>query len=201
MAVLRVFGRLPVKCGIVAVLVISGLVAAARPLVAQDMDVPVQVHVPILLKVISFDRQLRSRSAREVVVGVVMQGRNRASAVAGAAAAEIFATPGTTVDGLPVRVVVVDLDHQSIRQVLAQSSLTHLYVSPLRAIDISDLASRARAAGIVTMTGIPEYLERGLSVGVGLRGGRPRILVNVGASRAAGAEFSAELLKLADLVP
>lgn len=201
MAVLSVFGRLPVNCGIGAVLMFSCLVAAVRPLAAQDMDVPVRVHVPILLKVISFDRHLRARAGSDIVVGVVMQGRNRASVVAGEEAASIMATAGTTVDGIPVRVVVFDLDRQTIQQILATETLTHLYIPPLRAVDIGHLAGHARAARVVTMTGVADYLPRGISVGVGLRAGRPRILVNVGASRAQGADFSAELLKLADLVP
>jgi hypothetical protein len=201
MAVLSMRARLPVTRGLVAVLALAYLASAARPLVAQELDVPVRTQVPILLKVISFDRQLRARAPREVVVGVVMQGGYRGSVLAHGEAVAILATPGATVDGIPVRVVTFDLDRLSIEGMFANTSLTHLYVTPLRAVDIGELAVRARAARVTTLASVPEYLTRGLSLGVGLRAGRPRILVNVRASRAEGAELSAELLKLADLIP
>jgi hypothetical protein len=201
MAILNVFGCPPVKRSMLAVLALACLVSAFHPLPAQDMDVPVGVQVPILLKVISFDRQLRVRAPREVVVGVVMQGGNRPSVVARDEAVTILAARGTTVDGIPVRVVIFDLDRQSIHAMFANTALTHLYVTPLRAVDIRELAEHARIEKVITMTGVSDYLTRGLSVSVGVRGGRPRILVNVEASRAEGADLSAELLKLAELIP
>lgn len=201
MAILSVFGRLPVKLGILVPLVLAGLLSAFQPLSAQEMDVPMRVQMPILLKVISFDRRLHARAPRDVVIGVVMQRGNRASVVAHDQAVEVLTAPGTSVDGIPVRVVTFDLDRQSVQDILDNTVLTHLYVTPLRAIDIGELASLARAAQVTTMTGVSEHLDRGLSIGVGLRAGRPRILVNVNASRAEGAELSAELLKLAELVP
>jgi hypothetical protein len=50
------------------------------------------------------------------------------------------------------------------------------------------------------MSGVPRHVASGLALGVGLRGGRPRILVHVEASRLEGADLSAELLKLAEIV-
>lgn len=168
---------------------------------AQQMEVPLQVQIPILLKVISFDRQLRVRAPQDVVIGVAMQSGNRASVTASDEVVRLLSEPGTNVDGIPVRVVVIDLDRQSTTGMLAHTRMTHLYVTPIRAVNIRELAQLARAARVTTMTGVAEHLDRGLSIGVGLRGGRPRILVNVSASRAEGADLSAELLKLAELVP
>ncbi len=193
--------RLPLMLALVAAMLVAGPASAFAPLAAQDMDVPMQVQMPILLKVISFDRQLRARAPREVVIGVVMQGGNRTSMSAHDQALAILTATGTRVDGLPVRVITFDLDRQSIREVLSNVALTHLYVTPLRAVDIGELATQARVAGVTTMSGVAAHLERGISLGVGLRDGRPKILVNVRASRAEGADLSAELLKLAEVVP
>ena len=195
------FGRVIAKGGLLAAMLFAGPVSAFEPLAAQDMDVPMRVQMPILLKVISFDRQLHTRAPRDVVIGVIMQGGNRASVAAHDQAIEILTAAGTTVDGIPVRVITFDLDRQSVREVFANVALTHVYVTPLRAVDIGELATQARAAGVTTMTGVAEHLGRGISIGVGLRAGRPKILVNVRAARAEGAELSAELLKLAELTP
>lgn len=201
MAILSMVARPRVKRSLLGMLTLAALVSAFRPLPAQEMDVPMRVQMPILVKVISFDRRLRARAPDSVVIGVLMQRGNRASVLAHDEAVEILTAPGTTIDGIPVRVITFDLDRQSIRDVFANEDLTHLYVTPVRAVDIGALASGARAAGITTMTGVAEHLTRGLSLGVGLRGGRPKILVNMAASRAEGADLSAELLKLAELVP
>lgn len=201
MAILSMVALPRVRLGLLGTLILAGLVSAFRPLPAQEMDVPMRVQMPILLKVISFDRQLRTRAPRQVVIGLLMQRGNRASVLARDEAVEILAASGTAIDGIPVQVVTFDLDRQSLHDVFAHEGLTHLYVTPIRAVDIGELAAEARAADVTTMTGVAEYLTRGVSLGVGLRGGRPRILVNVGASRAEGAELSAELLKLAELVP
>ena len=191
--------RLARHC-LLPVLVMAGLALPWRSVVAQGMDVPVGVQVPILLKVLSFDRQLHTRAREGVVVGIVMQGGNRASVMARDAAVDLLTAPGTTVDGIAVRVVSIDLDRQSIGNIFADQLYTHLYITPLRAVDIRELAAAARVARVITMTGVPGHLNDGLSLSVGLRAGRPKILVNVNASRAEGADLSAELLKLAEVV-
>jgi hypothetical protein len=75
-----------------------------------------------------------------------------------------------------------------------------LYVSPLRAVHLEDVALVSRAAQITTVTGVPRYVETGLAIGVDLKGERPQIVVNLAASRAEGADLTAHLLKLARVV-
>jgi hypothetical protein len=185
---------------VACVLATVSLFASARPLAAQEMDVPVDVQLPILLKVLTFDRKLATRAPREAVVAVAFQGGNRASVVAKDAALRILrATPQLT-EGVALRVVTVDLDDTTLDAAHAAGPITHLYLTPLRATDVREIATWARKAGITTMSGVTRHVESGLALGVGMRGGRPRILVNVEASRLEGAELSAELLKLAEIV-
>jgi YfiR/HmsC-like len=165
------------------------------------MDVPVAVHLPVLLKVLSFDRQLRTRAPHEVVVGVVYQSGSRASVVAKDEAMQAFKAASTLVQDLPMRAIVIDLDHGTLADALEGRKLTHLYLTPLRATDVHALALLSREAHVITMTGVARYLDDGIGLGVGLRGGRLRILVNLDACRIAGADLSAEVLKLAELVP
>jgi hypothetical protein len=185
---------------VACVLATVSLVASARPLAAQEMDVPVDVQLPILLKVLTFDRKLATRAPDEVVVAVAFQGGNRASVVAKDAALRILRATPQLAEGVPLRVVTVDLDDTTLDVAHAAERITHLYLTPLRATDVRGIAGWARKAGITTMSGVTRHVENGLALGVGMRGGRPRILVNVEASRLEGAELSAELLKLAEIV-
>lgn len=167
---------------------------------AQDMDVPVDLQMSVFLKVISFDRQLHVRAPTEVVIGIAFQGGNRASSIARDEARRSIAAARDGVDGLPIRVESIDLDVERLGEALRRRALTHLYVTPLRAADIGAIAAATRAARVTTLTGVPRYVARGLAIGVELRAERPRILVNLEASRLEGAELAAELLKLATIV-
>ena len=70
----------------------------------------------------------------------------------------------------------------------------------LRAFDLAAITDWARKSRIVTLTGIPAFVDRGVSVGIDLQGGKPRILINLQAARAEGADFDSGLLKLARIV-
>jgi hypothetical protein len=186
------------RLGFVAV--VAALCAAPAGMArAQEMDVAPAIQIPILVKVMTFDRQLRVRAPEGPVVGIVFQSGNRASTLA---KDDVVRSLGTTrdVDGERFRVVAIDLDRERLEEALRTSNVTVLYVTPLRATDVGALAAIARAAHVTTVTGVPRYVSLGLGIGVGQRGGRPRILINVEATRLEGAEFGAELLKLAEIV-
>ncbi len=167
---------------------------AAAPAAAQEVPVPVEVQVPLLLKILTFDRHL-TYAPEPLVVGIVFQGRNRASAAIGDEVRGRFASV------VPLmRVVMIDLDDTSdLRAILLRKSVRVLYVAPLQAVSVSTVAEATRGQRVVSVTGVPRYVEQGLSVGIDLNGARPRIVINLAASRAEGAEFSAELLKLVRL--
>jgi hypothetical protein len=164
---------------------------------AQEMQVPVATQIQLFLKVLTFDRQMRSRAGTEVVVGVAYQSGSRASAIAGDVALRALGLAHDSVDGLPVRAVAIDLDNEALAGALAKYRVAVLYVAPLRGVDVASIASAARAAHVMTMTGVPDYVARGLSVGVRLQRDRPKLLVNLTASKLEGSDLSAELLKLA----
>lgn len=179
--------------------VIAGLLLA-MPLAAQEATVPVGLQIPLFLKVVSFDRQLASRMNEELVVAVAYQGGNRESVRAMEDAVRAIRS-ARGVPGMPeLRIESIDLDRASLVAELARRQVTILYVAPLRAVDIAIIADAARAARVTTFTGTPRYLSDGLAVSVRYQGERPKLLINVDAARLEGAEFSAELLKLAQVM-
>jgi hypothetical protein len=171
-----------------------GLGAIASPTMAQDVPVPSAVQVPLLLKILTFDRHLAA-AAEPLVVGVVFQRRNRASAAIGDEVRVLL-----TASARPIRVIVIDLDEtRDLRGMLLRESVRVVYIAPLQAVSISTLTDATRGEGVVSITGVPRYVEQGLAVGIDMSDSRPRIVINLAASRAEGADFSAELLKLARL--
>lgn len=178
------------------------LLALAGEAFAQQMPVPVDVQVPILLKVLSFDRRIADARGEKLVVGVLYQSGFRDSSAVKDRVLDALSRAGSNGPAnRPLVVVSVDGDgKEGVDKSLTRLGVKVLYVTPLRAFDLSSLVSASRRSGILTLTGVPEYVASGLSVGVDLRQDRPRILVNLGAARAEGADLAAPLLGLASLV-
>ena len=57
------------------------------------------------------------------------------------------------------------------------------------------------AKGILFISGSQAYVEGGkVSIGLGIEGGKPKIIVNMGKLKAEGQELSADLLKIAKVI-
>ncbi|MDA1192290.1 MAG: YfiR family protein [Candidatus Poribacteria bacterium] len=168
---------------------------------AQQMIAPVRVQYAVLKKVLTFDRALPLRlvESEEIVVGIVYQARFRESLNA---RDEFIRVSKEDKDrklfDKPYRIESIDVEDVSDwKKKLLESKPNILYIAPLRAVELTTITKITRDAGIVTLTGVPQYVEQGISVGVGLKGGnKPEILVNVTAAKAEGADFHSELLKL-----
>jgi hypothetical protein len=187
-------------------LLFAGLVAlSAGRAAAQDTPVPVDVQVRIMVKILNFDRKLSERLNGRLTVGVLYQGRYRTSAnVGGEVCRTLLELPRATLgslETLQISCVPIDLDETpDLAAALRRERVQVLYVSPLRAFRLEDVAAVSRAGGITTLTGVPRYVETGLAIGVDMKGDRPEIVINLAASRAEGADLNAQLLKLARLV-
>jgi hypothetical protein len=168
---------------------------------SDEPDLAMTVQYPLLLKILQFDRNLTARAGQEVVIGVVYQGRFRASARAceemrkAAQGAE-----AERINDRRINIVEVDLERVNLKDALDSLKVDVVYVAPLRATDIRDITEVTRELHITTVTGTEEYVHEGLAVGLGVWQEKPRVFVNLGASRAEGADFSSGLLSLAQVV-
>lgn len=181
---------------VVPLLLVAAGSAGVPPL---EMAVPVQLQYPLFLKILTYDRALPARVGDELVIGVVYQERVRESYRVKDDFLDVMngADVGA-VQGVAVRGVAVE--HGSLERETALAGIDVLYLTPMRAPDLARVTALARAHSVSTLTGVPEYVEQGIAIGVGVDGRRPRILVNLGAARAEGAQLSAQLLRLAHVI-
>jgi len=183
-----------------------GLLLALLPFAgrvdAQQMPVPVDVQVPVLLKVLTFDRHIADARGENLVMGVLYQSGYRVSSTAKDRVLEAISRAGSKGPAdRPLNVVAIDADQrENLGEALTRLGVKVLYVTPLRAFDLESVVAATRRSRTLTMTGVPEYVEAGLSVGLDLRQDRPQILVNLHAVRAEGADLAAPLLRLATAV-
>lgn len=178
---------------------ITALALFSAPAYAQSMPVPIEIQYPLLMRVFSADRNLTARSGSDMVIGVIYQKGVRESSQAAAALQEwARRNPSSPIAGSTVRLVPTAVDEMAGLDLrLLRDSVDLCYIAPLRAASLDSLLAATRRAGVATCTGVPEYVERGVSVGIGVKADRPQILVNMSAAKAEGIELGSQVLKLA----
>lgn len=179
---------------------LATLAFAASPSLAQEMEIPVAVQLPLFLKILSFDHQLVARAAGAPVIAIAFQSGYRPSEQTRDELLRLAGDTRPSIAGVRIRFVSIDLDRESLAEQLVRDRVTILYLAPVRGMNVREIAAATRAARVTTVTGVSRYVELGLAVGARLRGDRPQILVNLIASRLEGAELGAELLKLAQIL-
>lgn len=172
------------------------------PAWADDMPVPVEIQVPLLMKILSADRNLQDRVSGNLVIGILYQEKNRKSRATMAEFALIAASDKVAAAAKwPFTIAPIAIDQtEDLAGELARQQVNVCYVTPLQAVEVATLIAGVNTAGALTCTGVPDYVDRGAVVGIGTRGDRPEIIVNLDSARTAGAAFSSQLLKLARIV-
>ena len=159
-----------------------------------SMPVPVDVQTELFVNIGKHDRNFDPR--RGIVLGIVYQDDFPESVAAKNAVIEAAKSRSLPVTCVPLEVG----SQQLLRKRLTETNANIVYVAPLRAVDVGDIGRITRQRDIRSVTGIPEYVDLGIAVGIGLRNRRPLIIINLEAARAEGAAFSSQLLSLARIV-
>jgi len=169
---------------------------------AQEMPVPVDVQFTLFAKILSFDRNFDVREKTAVTIGILYQGTYRTSLHAKDDAVRALQTASISVSGKLVRFVEFDVAEGIDRLTPDMlGGIDVLYITPLTAVDIVSIAGLTRTRSIRSLTGVPEYVASGVAVGIGTRGERPEIVINLPAAKLEGSNYSSQLLKLARVIP
>jgi len=182
----------------VAVLVALAVVVAAQ---VSAEEVPAPARALILLRVLAYDYQLPKRAGDTVRVAVIYRagdGRSEAAATE-TAAALVDAAQHVSVAGRPVRVTSLPYTDGLDRE-LARAQAAAAYVCPGLSGQAAAIATATQKSQTLTFTDDAESVRAALSVGLVRRGDRAAILVNLVAARAEGADLSAALLRIAEVV-
>jgi len=191
-----------VWCAVAVVFVLLAVGTIAVDVHTHEMPVPMDIQLPLLMKVLSADRELRARAGDELVIGVFYQERYRASLSAMESILEVAdRSLQAPLPDQTVRLVPVPIDGEpNWRSLIVELELDVCYVAPLRAVGVDGLLSATRSTRAISCTGVPDYIEAGVAFGFDTRGGKPEIVINVDAAKAEGIDFSSQLLKLARII-
>jgi YfiR/HmsC-like len=174
---------------------------AAVALLAQTAssshEVPLDVQVPAMLKALAYDRNLVV-TERGVVVGIVFDSLDSDSkSVKDRVLAIHKELTRLRVKG--ERVTFVPIAYPTERA-LSESGAQALLVAPLSSTSMRALVEQSRAERMLTIATVPEDVKSGLSLGMELEGGRPRLLVNLASLTVVGASFESSFLNLCRIV-
>ncbi len=178
---------------------LAALASASAPARAQDVPDP-KVALPILLKVITYDRNFAARGSGEFLVLVVSEP---AQAPAREEVLSLLRTLKlTTVQSRPLRFASAEFkDEASLAARLNGARPAAILAAPgISAPGVQLLADAARKLQLYSLALDVSMVERSLALGVVAREGKPQIVINLTAAKAVGASFESAVLKFARLV-
>ena len=170
------------------------------PVFCQEMPVPVNIQYELLAKILTYEKNLINKT--ELSIGVVFQEKFRKSLNAKNDLMEAARRSDNTGDNpFVMKFIPIEISQkQDLEEALLDMDLNAVYITPLRAIALEGIMNYTRKSGTLSLTGIPEYVENGLTLGFGSRGGKAVIIINLKASRLETVHFSSSLLKLAHVI-
>ena len=182
-------------------LVVVALVLATSAR-AESMAVPAQMQVPILMKVLAYDRQFDTKAGTALTIGIIYTASDPSSAKATDQISDtLYGFAGKTVRKVPVKYFQIEYTNVADLEAFVKAKGVNVfYLAPGNDKALPAILKLSQARGITTLTGVPDYVKRGVSVGVGLSQDKPQILINLTSARSEGSEFDANLLRIAIVV-
>lgn len=137
---------------------------------AQEMAVPANLQAALFKKIFSFDKTLASKGNFEVAV------------------------LGAGSDAVVSEFNSVGVNAKAANEI---GSALVVYVMPGSPSPKAQTSSK----GVLSISGVTSYAEEGkVAIGLGVEGGKPKIIINMAQLKAEGHELSAELLKIAKVI-
>lgn len=150
----------------------------------------------LLVKAATYDRNLAERVAERVTVAVAYPSDSRR----GANALDAFAPlSNTRVLDKPLEVIGLAFsDGADLTRKLRRANVAFVVApSELTSGEVADVVSASRSAAVLSLGLSSSVVRAGIGLGVAVEGERPRVFVNLAASKDQGANLSSDLLELA----
>ena len=178
---------------LVALVLIATPAAEARAGGADD-------DARILLRAISFDRALAARAGADVVITIVYDGRVSGDERDRDGRVQAFRKLASrTIAGLPIKVNWSDCSQsRSLGDALQGTDIVYLTRGAKDCVRAVTAATRKLR--IASLASSRALVEQGVTLGVTMEGSRPKLLVNLVASKAEGLDLASQMLQLAEVI-
>jgi hypothetical protein len=161
----------------------------------DDVMVPPNVQAAAVVRILEYDRGLKTWAGSSLTVGVVARDSR-----AGAAAEFAKSLAGREVQGMPVKVVDHSYkDGEALGGWIEQNGVRLVYVAPDLSNHTAAVLSAGNARKVPTFTPTRGQFQGGATLGLVVHEGRPRVLVNLPACKSAGMNLDPKLLELSEV--
>jgi len=153
------------------------------------------------MKILTYDRALEERAGDIVKIGILITAEDESKKVGKEIEKVIKTFSNKTIRGCGIAYEMIAYKSGEIlAATLKSKKISVLYIAPGNKSNIETVIKITRGKKVLTMTGVPKYVKQGIAVGIGIQDKKPKIHINLSASKKEGAQFSAQLLKLAEIV-
>jgi hypothetical protein len=182
----------------VALATLLGVPAAGT----EPMPFPADVQITLLLKILTYDRSFLAKAKSGVTIGIVYVASDPQSVKAKDDIVKTLqAVADRTIKNVPIKFMPVEYRNPASLETAVRTGVNVFYIAPGNADGLAQLMKVSHTRGITTATGVPEYVQRGIAIGIGIKQDKkPDILINLPSSRSEGSDFDASLLRIATVV-
>lgn len=169
---------------------------------SQEVVVPVSIHLPLLFKAIGLEKNTYKSNSEMYTVAVIYDGMNgnsndiKSAVLSFSEEKDSLAVGNKNVHFIPVDVHTA----KNIDGILQSVKPQAVYIAPLASISVQQITQSSQKEKILSMTGVPEYVDDGVSLGIGIKGDSPEIIINLSSCKEEGIEFSSKVLGLARII-
>jgi hypothetical protein len=185
----------------VALTVLFALALVPRVANGEEIDVPAEIQVGLVVRVAAYDRNLIERAHGRVLIWVVVaHGNVDSERVAGQLAVALRKVPNVAALPITVRIVEFASPAQLVEQ-CRRDGPTLLYLSAGLSDKTMAIARALDGIALLTVAAVPRYVDDGTAVlGIELRSGKPALVVHLEQARRHRIAFKPELLRLARVI-
>lgn len=178
------------------------LLASATPALAEEPMLPTEQQVPLLLKVLTYERTLMRVERPDLRVGVLFDPAAAESRRQFDDLERVFRTyADKTIRGHAVTLVPIPVAYLGKADLPPEAAGIHiLYVPPSDLSIVPIVREWTRSRKILSATPVAAYVEAGLSLGLVVRNGRTGVAVNRAASGKEGKIWAEDFLRLCHVI-
>ena len=175
---------------------------SAGPAVLAKSPVSADIQAAIFVRVLESDRGFKPRSDRAATMGLLFKAGDMDSRQQNMAIIRAFtAREGQTLGGRGLRLVYrAYRDQEDLSSWGSREHVDVLYVAEGLSDQLAMIREWCLANKVISVTPVPDFVERGLAIGVGAHNNKPRLILNLPVTESLGMRLSPEVVKLAKVV-
>jgi len=172
------------------------------PATCPAQEVPETSQVPIFFKLLTYDRTLWETPRSQLRIGILhREGNDKSQTNRTSLESALDKHRGKTVNKVPFEYTAISWREQGqLVSRLQNADVDVIYVTSGHLDQLEIILAVTRNRNVLTITGSPDYVLSGLSAGLILENGQPRLEVNLKALEAEGHQLDARVLKLCKVV-